>query len=146
MKTHSFAAAVVLTLAFSTLAQAAPSMTNGSGASKTVWTEPPQDSGATKPATPLYDPADPDAVPSKAAPSANTEPPVGIKEAPASTASVQPEPAPKKPAGYRTAKYSGGEGSTWKSGRNGHNFMGTFGGCTYRGFAGPNGYKIDRSC
>lgn len=53
---------------------------------------------------------------------------------------------PAKPAGYRAARYSGGEGATWKTGRDSHGFQGSYGGCQYRGHAGPNGYAIDRVC
>ncbi|WP_375466373.1 translation initiation factor IF-2 [uncultured Methylobacterium sp.] len=53
---------------------------------------------------------------------------------------------PVKPVGYRTAKYTGGEGATWKTGRDTHGFMGSYGGCKYSGHAGPHGYKIDRVC
>ena len=56
------------------------------------------------------------------------------------------ESAPGKPTGLRTAKYSGGQGSTWKTGRNTHAFAGSYGGCRYTGFAGPNGYRLDKVC
>lgn len=51
-----------------------------------------------------------------------------------------------KPAGYRTAKYSGGAGATWKTGRDAYGFGGSYGGCRYSGHAGSGGYKIDRTC
>lgn len=53
---------------------------------------------------------------------------------------------PAKPAGYRTAKYAGGAGATWKTGRDAYGFMGSYGGCRYNGHAGPHGYRIDRAC
>jgi len=53
---------------------------------------------------------------------------------------------PVKRQGERRARYSGGEGSTWKMGRDTYGFQGTYGGCTYRGHAGPNGYVIDSNC
>ena len=56
------------------------------------------------------------------------------------------ESAPAKPTALRTAKYSGGEGSTWKTGKDMHGFAGTYGGCRYTGFAGPNGYRLDKVC
>lgn len=151
MKPHLIAAAAALTLGFSTFAQAGPSSTNGSGLvtdrpAKATWAEPTRVAASTKSETPLYDPATSDAPVDNSVKPTTAEPIARTNDVPPSTAKVSPEPAPRKPAGYRTAKYSGGEGSTWKSGRNTHNFMGTYGGCSYRGFAGPNGYRIDRSC
>lgn len=150
MKSHLFLAAAALTLGLSTFAQAGPNISSGSGLvtdrpAKSGWSEPARVAAADKPAAPLYDPAE------NNGPVANSVPPTSelvarTRDLPPNTASVNPEPAPRKPVGYRTARYSGGEGSTWKSGRNIHNFMGSYGGCSYRGFAGPNGYKIDRSC
>lgn len=54
--------------------------------------------------------------------------------------------AAAKPVGYRSAKYTGGEGATWRTGRDSHGFQGSYGGCQYRGHAGPNGYTLDRVC
>ena len=64
----------------------------------------------------------------------------GFAKAPSRPASAD------RPAGYRTAKWSGGEGATWKSGRDAYGFSGTFGGCRIRGITGPRGYKLDRTC
>jgi hypothetical protein len=55
-------------------------------------------------------------------------------------------PAPKKVADEHHAKYHNGEGSTWKTGRNAYGFEGTYGGCQFRGHAGPDGYHIDKAC
>lgn len=54
--------------------------------------------------------------------------------------------AERRPSEYRAARYQGGRGATWKTGPDSHGFGGTFGGCTFRGHAGPNGYRLDRSC
>ncbi len=54
-------------------------------------------------------------------------------------------PAPKKVAEHH-AKFHNGEGSTWKTGRNSYGFEGSFGGCQFRGHAGPDGYHIDKAC
>ncbi|WP_430912965.1 translation initiation factor IF-2 [Methylobacterium sp. sgz302541] len=66
--------------------------------------------------------------------------------APAPTAKPAVAERTVRTAQVRTAKYSGGEGSTWKTGRNAYGFMGTYGGCRYSGHAGPNGYTLDRVC
>lgn len=47
---------------------------------------------------------------------------------------------------YRKAKWSGGEGATWKTGRDAYGFSGLIGGCRIVGAAGPRGYTLDRSC
>ncbi|HEX8416676.1 MAG TPA: hypothetical protein VF641_03645 [Methylobacterium sp.] len=52
----------------------------------------------------------------------------------------------KRPEGYRSAKYHGGRGATWREGRDRHGFQGSFGGCQYRGVAGPDGYRLDQRC
>lgn len=54
--------------------------------------------------------------------------------------------AVKRPGDVRSAKYHGGQGATWKAGRNTHGFAGSYGGCRYSGMAGPGGYKLNRSC
>lgn len=56
------------------------------------------------------------------------------------------KPASAKPVGYRAAKYAGGEGAAWRTGQDSHGFAGTYGGCRFRGHAGPNGFTLDRSC
>jgi hypothetical protein len=85
--------------------------------------------------------------------------------APAPAPSAYEEPAPRpepayvppprrgsrtapsaRPAEYRTASYHGGQGATWKTGRNEYGFEGTFGGCRFTGFSGPRGFKLDRNC
>lgn len=74
--------------------------------------------------------------------------------APAATAAPAAAPAPapqaaapaRRQAGYRSARYTGGEGATWKTGRDAYGFMGSYGGCRYRGHAGPNGYRLDKVC
>ncbi|TXN42935.1 translation initiation factor IF-2 [Methylobacterium sp. WL7] len=53
---------------------------------------------------------------------------------------------PARPAGYRPAKWSAGEGASWRTGRDAYGFSGTFGGCRIRGTAGPHGYRLDRAC
>ncbi|ACL62324.1 conserved hypothetical protein [Methylobacterium nodulans ORS 2060] len=53
---------------------------------------------------------------------------------------------PDRPVGYRAAKWNGGGGATWKTGRDAYGFEGTFGGCHFTGFSGPHGFKLDRSC
>lgn len=52
----------------------------------------------------------------------------------------------RRPDGYRSARYHGGRGATWREGRDAHGFQGSFGGCQYRGVAGPNGYRLDQRC
>lgn len=51
-----------------------------------------------------------------------------------------------RPAGYRAVKWSGGDGATWKSGRDAYGFSGTFGGCRITGATGPHGYRLDHAC
>ncbi len=69
------------------------------------------------------------------------------KDAAASApAADEKAPAADKDPGVRHAKYRGGEGSTWKTGKNAYGFEGTYGGCVIRGTAGPHGYHIDRDC
>ncbi|ACL57379.1 translation initiation factor IF-2 [Methylobacterium nodulans] len=51
-----------------------------------------------------------------------------------------------RPVGYRTAKWDGGGGATWKTGRDAYGFEGTIGGCRFVGFSGPHGFKLDRTC
>ncbi len=76
--------------------------------------------------------------------------------APATTASMpsktdekaaltEKAPPPKR-TNERHVKYHNGEGSTWKTGRNAYGFEGSFGGCQFRGHAGPDGYHIDKAC
>jgi hypothetical protein len=52
----------------------------------------------------------------------------------------------KKPRALHHAKWHNGHGSTWKSGRDKYDFIGSYGGCKYRGSAGTWGYHIDRTC
>ena len=54
-------------------------------------------------------------------------------------------PPSRKPS-YRATRYAGGEGASWKTGRNAYGFSGTYGGCRFTGFAGPNGYRLNRVC
>ncbi|ACL61130.1 hypothetical protein [Methylobacterium nodulans] len=93
-------------------------------------------------------------------PSAETAAPPPAAPPPAPEAESAPEPPPAarpaprrraaapaaKPAGYRSARYGGGHGATWKTGKNAYGFEGTFGGCRFVGSSGPGGYKLDRSC
>ena len=51
-----------------------------------------------------------------------------------------------KPPGYRARKFSGGQGASWKTGRDAYGFQGAYGGCQYRGHAGPRGYRLDKAC
>lgn len=46
----------------------------------------------------------------------------------------------------RPARQANGAGSLWRTAGGGHAFSGSFGGCRFTGFAGPNGYRIDRAC
>ena len=48
--------------------------------------------------------------------------------------------------GPSAARFKGGQGSSWQTGRNQRGFMGTYGKCRYSGFAGPNGYKLNKAC
>lgn len=66
--------------------------------------------------------------------------------APSSRAHAAASGHSAKPPGYRSARYRGGEGSTWRSGRDSHGFQGSYGGCRYVGNAGPGGFKLDRVC
>ena len=91
-----------------------------------------------------------------------TRPLSGIRETGASEMPVAARPAAEagrpavkapsrpvgvdSPAGYRTAKWSGGEGATWKTGRDGRDFSGVIGGCRITGSVGPRGYRLNRSC
>lgn len=50
------------------------------------------------------------------------------------------------PPGHQSRKFHGGEGSSWKTGRNSYGFQGRYGGCQYVGGAGPGGYRINRIC
>ena len=52
----------------------------------------------------------------------------------------------RTPREVRSARYRGGRGATWKTGRDAYGFMGSYGGCHYRGHAGPGGYRLDRNC
>ncbi len=66
-----------------------------------------------------------------------------------SAAAAQKEPvrqATQHRPNVRHAEWKGGHGSSWKTGRNRYGFQGSFGGCRYHGFAGPNGYHIEKSC
>lgn len=54
--------------------------------------------------------------------------------------------ASAKPPGHRSTRFNNGRGETWKSGKDEHSFLGSYGGCRYKGFAGPNGYRLDKSC
>ncbi|MGY2049535.1 translation initiation factor IF-2 [Methylobacterium sp. JK268] len=95
---------------------------------------------------------------SQAVPAAEVEPAVSEAvpapapsrvEAPAREVVQAPPPAPRnpaRPAGYRSAKWDGGGGATWKTGKNAYGFEGSFGGCRFAGFSGPNGFKLDRMC
>ncbi|MDN3625354.1 translation initiation factor IF-2, partial [Methylobacterium isbiliense] len=65
--------------------------------------------------------------------------------APAAPVWAQPRRA-ARPDRYRAARYAGGQGATWKTGRDAYGFRGTFGGCRYFGTTGPHGYKLNRSC
>lgn len=51
-----------------------------------------------------------------------------------------------KPAGYRAAKFAGGEGASWKTARNAYAFAGNYGGCRFSGRLGPGGFSLDRIC
>ena len=89
---------------------------------------------------PAYDAAD------AAPPAARPYP--AARRAPAyarPTAYEEPAPSDRR-AGYRSARFAGGGGSTWRMGRNTHAFAATIGGCRISGFAGPGGYKLDRAC
>ena len=88
----------------------------------------------------------------QAAPRDVGPPPRQDAEAPPPPAARQAE-APRRPTAraqqpreVKSARYRGGAGSTWRTGRDSHGFAGSYGGCSYRGFAGPNGYKLNRSC
>lgn len=72
--------------------------------------------------------------------------PARTEAAPSSRAQMAASGQPAKPPGYRSARYRGGEGSTWRSGRDSHGFQGSYGGCRYFGNAGPGGFKLDRVC
>lgn len=81
---------------------------------------------------------------------ARSEPPVSARRAPEP---VQEAVAPsrrsrdaERATGIRKAKWSGGEGATWKTGRDAFGFSGLIGGCRIMGTAGPHGYKLDRAC
>jgi hypothetical protein len=67
-----------------------------------------------------------------------------VEDKPAATEKA-PAPASKKVAEHQV-KYHNGEGSTWKTGRNSYGFEGSFGGCQFRGHAGPDGYHVDKAC
>ncbi|GJE59511.1 translation initiation factor IF-2 [Methylobacterium trifolii] len=54
--------------------------------------------------------------------------------------------AERRPPDYRSARYGGGRGASWRTGQDAYGFAGSYGGCRFRGHAGPNGYRLDRSC
>ena len=84
----------------------------------------------------------------------------GGEPAPERTASAERPRAPEPDVGdarnqpreggrtaeIRKARWSGGEGAVWKTGRDARAFTGTFGGCRFSGAVGPRGYTIDRAC
>lgn len=72
--------------------------------------------------------------------------PGSAEAAPSSRAHAAASGHSAKPPGYRSARYRGGDGSTWRSGRDSHGFQGSYGGCRYVGNAGPGGFKLDRAC
>ncbi|TGD95746.1 translation initiation factor IF-2 [Methylobacterium nonmethylotrophicum] len=92
--------------------------------------------------------------PAAAAPS---QPRFSEEPAPERTAPVRraraPEPVDgvrpadtRNPKDVRTAKWAGGEGAVWTTGRDARAFTATFGGCRISGGVGPRGYTIDRAC
>lgn len=113
---------------------AAPQTTSQS---TTVTAPRPQRLSETKPPVPVQEPTSspvPDATRHSA------EPAQELAAAPSRPAGVS------RPAGYRAAKWSGGEGATWKTRRDAYGFSGMFGGCRFRGSAGLHGYRLDRTC
>ncbi|GJD57800.1 translation initiation factor IF-2 [Methylobacterium dankookense] len=54
--------------------------------------------------------------------------------------------AARAPREHRSATYPGGRGASWKTGQDSYGFAGSYGGCRFRGNAGPNGYQLDRNC
>ena len=82
---------------------------------------------------------------------ARAEPSPAAPVGPETKAGAAPQPktrpkAERRPSGYRAASYRGGEGARWTEGRDAYGFMGSYGGCRYRGHAGPGGFRLDRSC
>ncbi|ACL56559.1 hypothetical protein [Methylobacterium nodulans] len=91
-------------------------------------------------------------------PPAVSDPAAPVEPPPPDAAPPPPSPAPRRadrplrpapaaePDGYRTARYPGGRGATWRMGANAYGFSGSFGGCRVSGFAGPHGFQLHRSC
>ncbi|MGV7030716.1 translation initiation factor IF-2 [Methylobacterium symbioticum] len=77
----------------------------------------------------------PQAVPAEARPAPRAERPAR-----------RPRNAARAPREHRAVAYPGGRGASWKTGQDSYGFAGSFGGCRFRGNAGPNGYQLDRTC
>ena len=144
MTIRPLAAATALIFSLSTIAQAGPTIVAAADASRAsvssnaTWTDPPR---RTSPVATTESPAVAPAPRSAAIDPAPVEPAPAVAEPPPA-----PVRAPAKPAGYRSASYKGGEGATWKTGRNAYGFSGSYGGCRYFGHAGRGGFSIDRVC
>lgn len=128
MTVHSLTLATALMLGLTGLAQAETPST---------WQDPRPARAAE---TPAVRTAEAQAEPSPAAP-VRPEAKADAAQRPAARTRAE-----RRPSGYRSAAYRGGEGARWKEGRDAYGFMGSYGGCRYRGHAGPGGFRLDRSC
>lgn len=81
------------------------------------------------------------------APDAQVPPRSAERAIPPKVAKAPPSASgPLRTNAYRTAKWSDGEGSSWKTGRDAYGFSGMLGGCRIHGTAGPRGYSLNRAC
>lgn len=157
------ASVAIVAFGMSSVAQAAPvpmasaEVVKASASGRpaaTAWVDPPraQAPGKSAAAAPVEPPAQvAETQERKAKDVAKDVPaaprPLPAPRAPAAVAKADTvQDAPAKPRSSRSAKFSGGNGNAWKSGRDLYSFMGSFGGCRYSGYAGPGGYKINRVC
>lgn len=165
MTQRMIALGAALTFAVSSIAHAAPlpsasatvATSTAGQAATTTWVDPPSKMAAKPlPSAPVAPPAATGQSlasvnePAKTAPVQEwptTQAPETRKQPPAAR---QAAPAPvrqaAKPRVVRTARYAAGEGGAWRAGRDSFGFSGSFGGCRFTGFAGPNGYRISRVC
>lgn len=89
----------------------------------------------------------PQAVPPQAQGAAQAQGSAQARPAPRAERPARPQRrVARAPREHRAATYPGGRGASWKTGRDSYGFGGTFGGCRFRGHAGPNGYQLDRNC
>ncbi|MCE4223541.1 hypothetical protein HCU64_07245 [Methylobacterium sp. C25] len=165
MTQRMIALGAALTFAVSSIAQAAPlpsaSATVATSAAAqgatTTWVDPPAKIAAKPlPSAPVASQTATGQGLASVKEPANTEPvqePAAAQAAETrkhARASRRAAPAPvrqaAKPRVVRTVRYAAGEGGAWRTGRDSFGFSGFFGGCRISGFAGSNGYRLNRLC